>query len=167
MAKASEKPGQTARIERPSDCEVVVTRHFDAAPDLVFEAWARPELFSKWWIPQSYSMTLVSCDMDVRTGGKYRLEIGHPASDQPMAFFGTYLQVEAGKRIAWTNEETPDGAITTVTFTKVDGGTKVVISNLFPSAEALEQELGSGAAEGVCASLDQLQALLLTSGGQN
>ncbi len=51
-------------VERKSDREVVVTRTFDAPARLVFEAWAKPELFKQWWVPRSMGMTLRSCELD-------------------------------------------------------------------------------------------------------
>lgn len=147
-------------VERASDRELLVTRSFAAPARIVFEAWANPELFRQWWAPKSFCMTIVSCEMDVRTGGSYRLEIGHPASDSPMAFFGRYLDVVPGERIVWTNEESGEGPVTTVTFTEEAGRTTVTISNLFPNAQALDEELASGACEGTKESLSQLDMLL-------
>ena len=63
-------------VERKSDREVVVTRTFDAPACLLFEACTKPELFKQWWVPRSMGMTLRSCELDVRTGGKYRLVFG-------------------------------------------------------------------------------------------
>lgn len=148
------------RVERRSDRELVVTRRFDAPAHLVFKAWAEPGLFSQWWIPRTYGMTLISCEMDVRKGGRYRLEIGHPAHDQPMAFFGTYLEVEKDRRIVWTNEESPDGAITSVVFTEAGGTTEVALSNLYPTPEAMEQELAYGGCDGTTESFNQLEEFL-------
>jgi len=158
--KQSEPVMKPTTVQRKSDREIVVTRTFDAPARLVFEAWSRPELFKQWWVPKSMGMTLLSCEMDVRTGGSYRLEIGHPASDSPMAFFGRYLDVVPGERIVWTNEESGEGPVTTVTFTESDGRTTVTISNLFPNAQALEDELASGACDGTRESLLQLETLL-------
>lgn len=147
-------------VERASDRELLVTRSFNAPARIVFEAWANPDLFRQWWAPKSFCMTIVSCEMDVRTGGSYRLEIGHPASDSPMAFFGRYLDVVPGERIVWTNEESGEGPVTTVTFAESDGRTTVTISNQFPNVQALEDELASGACEGTKESLAQLETLL-------
>lgn len=147
-------------VERASDRELLVTRSFNAPARIVFEAWANPDLFRQWWAPKSFCMTIVSCEMDVRTGGSYRLEIGHPASDSPMAFFGRYLDVVPGERIVWTNEESGEGPVTTVTFAESDGRTTVTISNLFPNVQALQDELASGACEGTKESLAQLETLL-------
>src|SRR5689334_3828781 len=102
-------------VERKSDRELVVTRTFDAPLQIVFEAWSKPDLFKQWWVPKSAGMSLLSCDMDIRTGGTYRLVFSHPAFDQPMTFFGTYKEVTPQKRLVWTNEESADGALTTVT----------------------------------------------------
>ena len=149
-------------VERQSDVEVVVTRWFDVPAHILFDAWSRPELFSQWWIPASFGMTLMSCEMDVRVGGGYRLEIGHPASDQPMAFFGTYIEVVPNQRIAWTNEESDEGAVTTVTFEERDGTTTVVVHNLYPTKDALDREIDSGATGGMSETLDQLGELVVT-----
>ena len=150
-------------VERQSDVEVVVTRWFDVPAHILFDAWSRPELFSQWWIPASFGMTLMSCEMDVRVGGGYRLEIGHPASDQPMAFFGTYIEVVANQRIAWTNEESEQGAMTTVTFDEQDGRTKLVVRDLYPSKEVLDSEIASGATSGMSESLGQLDRFIAAS----
>src|SRR5262245_43666844 len=91
-------------VERKSDRELVVTRIFDAPAHLVFEAWTKPELFKQWWAPKSMGMFLRSCEMDVRTGGKYRLAFGHDASN-PDEFFGRYVEVITNSRLVWTNDE--------------------------------------------------------------
>ena len=101
---SSDTQNRTA-VQRKSDFELVVTRTFNAPAHIVFEAWRNAELFKSWWIPKSAEMTLLSCDMDVRTGGTYRLVFRHPGLDQPMAFFGTYREVTPNQRLVWTNEE--------------------------------------------------------------
>jgi uncharacterized protein YndB with AHSA1/START domain len=103
--------------ERKSERELVVTRIVNGPPHIVFEAWTNPELFRRWWAPTSFGITIIACELDVRTGGTYRLEMGHPCSEQPMAFFGKYLEVVPPFRIVWTNDEGGEGgAVTTVTF---------------------------------------------------
>ncbi len=144
-------------VQRKSDREVVVTRTFDAPARLVFEAWSTPELFVKWWLPKSMGMTLRSCEMDVRTGGTYRLVF-----DNGMAFFGRYLEVTPPSRIVWTNDEGGDhGSVTTVTFEDKAGQTLLVMSELFPSKEALDAA-GTGAADATHETFAQLDALLAT-----
>jgi uncharacterized protein YndB with AHSA1/START domain len=146
-------------VQKKSDREVVVTRTFDAPARLVFEAWSKPELFRKWWVPRSMGMTLLSCELDVRTGGKYRLVFAvEPASE--MAFFGTYLEVVPNKRIVLTNEESGDaGSVTTVTFEEREGKTLLVMSELYPTKEALDAA-GTGAQEVLKETFGQLDELL-------
>ena len=158
MAAKKESESRRTTVQKKSEREVVVTRTFDAPARLVFEAWSRPELFKKWWVPRSMGMTLLSCEQDVRTGGKYRLVFdAHP---EPMAFFGKYLEVVPNKRIVCTNEESGDaGSITTVTFEERDGKTLVVVSELYPTKEALDAA-GTGAQEAMHETFGQLDELL-------
>jgi uncharacterized protein YndB with AHSA1/START domain len=146
-------------VERKSDFELVVTRTFNAPVHIVFEAWSKPELFKRWWVPKSAGLSLLSCDMDIRTGGAYRLVFRHPAFDQPMAFFGTYREVTPNKRIVWTNEESDQGAVTTVTFEENDGKTLVTLHERYPTTEALDEAL-AGSAEGLPEQFAQLDELL-------
>lgn len=146
-------------VERKSDRELVVTRTFDAPARIVFEAWSKAELFKRWWVPQSAGLSLLSCDMDVRTGGTYRLVFRHPMSDQPMAFFGTYREVTPNERIVWTNEESDEGAVTTVTFEERAGTTLVTLHEIYPTQAALDEAL-AGSAEGLPEQFAQLDELL-------
>ena len=130
------------RTERKSERELLTTRSFNAPARIVFEAWTKPELMQRWWVPKSMGMTLLSCEMDVRVGGKYRLQFKHPAAPEPVAFFGTYREVVPNARLVWTNEESPDGSITTVTFEEKGGKTTLRMHELFPSKEALEANAG-------------------------
>lgn len=146
-------------VERKSDREVVVTRTFDAPARLVFEAWTTPKLFTQWWVPRSMGMTLRSCELDVRTGGKYRLVFGDDPAN-PMAFFGKYLDVVPNQRIVWTNEESgADGSVTTVTFEEKNGKTRLELRELYPTKEALDAA-GSGAQEVMHETFGQLDELL-------
>ena len=146
-------------VERLSDLELVVKRRFDAPVHTVFEAWSKPEIFQRWWIPKSAPLTLLSCDMDVRTGGSYRLVFSHPAAEQPFAFFGSYREVVPNERIVWTNEESDQGAVTTVTFEAQGDKTLVTFHERYPSTEALEEAM-AGSAEGLPEQFAQLDALL-------
>ena len=148
-------------MERKSGRELVVTRTFNAPAHLVFEAWTKPELFRRWWVPKSMGMSLLSCEMDVRVGGKYRLEFAH--GDSQLAFFGTYKEVAPHSRLVWTNEESDEGSVTTVTFAEHGGKTFLVMHELYPSKEALDAA-GTGAADAMAESFDQLDELLVTLG---
>ena len=149
-------------VERKSDLELVVTRTFNAPVRIVFEAWSNPELFKRWWVPKSAGMTLLSCDMDIRTGGAYRLVFRHPNFEQPMAFFGTYREVTPLKRLVWTNDESDQGAVTTVTFEEKDGKTLLTLHEIYPTAAALDEAL-AGSADGLPEQFAQLDELLAGS----
>jgi uncharacterized protein YndB with AHSA1/START domain len=144
-------------VERKSDRELVVTRTFNGPARLVFDAWTKPELFRKWWVPKSMGMTLRSLEMDARTGGSYRLNFG-----DGMDFFGKYLEVTPHSRIVWTNEEGGEnGSVTTVTFEENGGKTLLVMSEVYPSKEALDAA-GTGAADAMHETFAQLDELLAT-----
>jgi uncharacterized protein YndB with AHSA1/START domain len=148
--------------ERTSDRELVVTRTFNAPARIVFEAWATPELFKRWWVPRSMGMSLMECEMDVRAGGTYRLVFGVDGA-QVMEVFGRYIEVTPHSRLVWTNDEGDEGgAVTTLTFEEKDGQTLLVKHDLYPSKAALDDELASGATEGLPEQLEQLDELLGT-----
>jgi uncharacterized protein YndB with AHSA1/START domain len=148
-------------VERKSQRELVVTRTFNGPARLVFEAWTKPELFRQWWVPKSMGMSLLSCEMDVRVGGKYRLEFAH--GDSQSAFFGTYKEVTPHSRLVWTNEESDEGSVTTVTFEGKGGKTFLVVYELYPSKEALDAA-GTGAADVMVETFAQLDELLVSLG---
>jgi uncharacterized protein YndB with AHSA1/START domain len=155
-------PLENTTVERTSERETVVTRTFNGPARIVFEAWTKPELFKRWWVPKSMGMSLLSCDMDVRVGGKYRLEFAH--GDSQAAFFGTYKEVTPHSRLVWTNEEGGEGGpVTTVTFEEKGGKTLLVMHELYPSKEALDAA-GGGAADAMVETFAQLDELLVTLG---
>lgn len=151
-------------VGRTSDRELVASRTVEAPARIVFEAWTRPELVMRWWAPKSFGISFLSCEIDARTGGSYRFVFGHPASDQPMAFFGRYIEVTPPSRLVWTNEEEDDGAVTTVTFEEKDGRTRVVVHDLYPSKEALDAAMASGSTGAWPEQFEALDALLTTLG---
>jgi len=141
-------------VERPSDREVIITRLVNAPPHIVWEAWTRAELFRQWWIPKAAALNLLSCEMDVRVGGGYRLVFKF--QDSEMAFFGTYREVVPNQRLVWTNDEAGEaGQVSTVTFEERSGKTLVVMHELYPSKEALEA--ASGSYDAMAETFDQLE----------
>jgi uncharacterized protein YndB with AHSA1/START domain len=158
MGKTSDS--RTA-VELKSERELVVTRTFNAPARLVYEAWTKPELFMRWWAPKSTGVPLLSCEMDVRTGGGYRVAFGADASTA-MAFFGKYLEVIPNARLVWTNEESDDAAVTTVTFEEKGDKTLLVLRELYPSKEALAAN--RGAEDAMPEQFEQLDDLLAALG---
>lgn len=151
-------------VERKSEREIVVTRSFNGPSHIVFEAWTKPELLKRWWVPPSFGMSFVSCETDVRTGGSYRFVFSHPDFEQHMAFFGRYLEVTPHSRIVWTNEESEDGPVSTVTFEDSDGKTLLVLTERYPSRQALDDAIASGssATSGAPEQFELLDELLVT-----
>lgn len=159
-APRSDATGRTT-MDRTGDRELVVTRTFNAPRALVFKAWSDPELFKRWWVPKSAPITMLSCEMDVRTGGGYTLVFSHPDAPEPMSFFGRYLEVVPPSRIVWTNEEASEaGQVTTVTFEERGGKTLVVMHDLYPSKQALDEALASGSTNWNDETFDQLDEVL-------
>jgi uncharacterized protein YndB with AHSA1/START domain len=155
-------------VQRKSECELVITRTFNGPARIVFEAWTTPELLKRWWAPKSSGMSLLSCEADVRVGGSYRFEFGHGAS-KSMAFFGRYLEVIPYSRLVWTNEESDEGAVTTVTFEEKAGKTLLVLHELYPSKQALDAAIAGmeGGMSETFAQLDELLVTLGASGGRS
>ena len=154
-------------VERKSERELVVTRTFNGPARIVFEAWTKPELLKRWWAPKSTGVCLLSCEADVRVGGRYRFEFGHEAS-KAIAFFRRYIEVTPHSRLVWTNDERDDGAITTVTLEENGGKTLLVMHELYPSKEALDGAIAGmeGGMPETFAQLDDLLASLGASVGQ-
>lgn len=157
MGAASDSRTEIERLER----EIVVTRIFDAPPRIVYEAWTKADLFIRWWAPKSLGMPMLACEMDVRVGGGYSVTFGKDASSA-MTFFGKYLEVVPNARLVWTNDESPDAAVTTVTFEQKGEKTLLVLRELYPSKEALDE--GAGSEQGLPEQFAQLDELLLALG---
>jgi uncharacterized protein YndB with AHSA1/START domain len=164
-------------VERQSERELVVSRTFNGPARIVFEAWTKPELLKRWWVPKSLGMTFIACEVDARTGGTYRFVFGHPSSEQPVEFFGKYLEVTPHSRLVWTNEEGGEsGATTTVTFEERGADTLVVMRDLYSSKEALDEAIASGSTmvsvppsgrgSTPCETFEQLDELLVTLEGR-
>lgn len=163
MSESEDGPapaGHRTHVERTSDRELVVTRTFDAPARIVFEAWTTPALFMRWWAPKSMGVPLVSCEMDVRAGGTYRIVFGQ-AGESVWTFSGRYLEVVPNARLVWTNEEGGNGPVTTVTFEETDGRTRLVFRELYPSREALDEAL-AGMEGSMPEQFGQLDELLST-----
>jgi uncharacterized protein YndB with AHSA1/START domain len=151
--------------ERKSERELVVARTVNAPAHIVFEAWIKPDLLRRWWAPKSFGISFISCEADVRAGGTYRFVFGHPASEQPMEFFGRYIEVTPHSRLVWTNDEGGEGgSVTTVTFAERGAETLVVMHDLYPSKESLDGAIASGSTNGFSEAFEQLDELLVTPG---
>jgi uncharacterized protein YndB with AHSA1/START domain len=169
-AKEKSEPGAMnyTSMERTSDRELLITRTFNGPPRIVFDAWTRPELVGRWWAPKSLGVSMVSCDADVRVGGRYRYVL-QPAKGDVFAFSGRYTEVTPHSRLVYTSNFEPKGveavddagaAIVTVTFDEQYGKTHLVARELYPSKEVLDAVLASGMEHGMRETMDQLDELV-------
>jgi uncharacterized protein YndB with AHSA1/START domain len=161
-ARRASEPAPTKNrttVERKSDREVVVTRTINGPARIIFDAFTKPELLKRWWTPKSFGVFFLSCEADVRVGGRYRFVFGLEGSP-PMAFTGKYVEVTPPTRLVWTSDESEAGeSVTTVTFEEKGGKTLVVMSEIHPSKEACDANLASGWDQGMRETLDQLDEL--------
>jgi uncharacterized protein YndB with AHSA1/START domain len=149
----------SAKVERVSDRELVVTQTFNCTAQNIYRAWTESNIFKLWWNPEGSGMALLSCELDVRTGGGYKLTFKHPAAPESFSFYGKYIDVEENKRMVWTNEESEDGAVTTLTFEEVDGKTHLSYREVYATKEGFKANAG-GTESGLPAQLAQLAQLL-------
>ncbi len=162
MSETITNQSNPTTVNRTSDRELVVTRTFNGPARIVFAAWTKPDLMQRWWVPKSCGASFVSCEMDARTGGKYKFVFRHPSSDEPMAFFGRYVEVIPPSRLVWTNEEGGEaGPVTTVTFEERGGETLVTMHDLYPSTQALDDAIASGSTSSNAEMFQQLDQLLV------
>lgn len=76
-----------------------IQRIFSAPRDEVFKAWTNPELLKKWWGPKGF--TTPTAEIDLRVGGKYRLEMLAP--DGSRSFLsGVYKEVTPPARLVYS-----------------------------------------------------------------
>lgn len=153
---------QPTLVERKSDVELVVTRLFRASPARLFTAWTEPEYLLKWWAPKSRGVTLFECTADVRVGGRYRYLFGQ-ARHEAMAFSGEYREVVPAKRLVYTECFEPmahaGSAVVTAQFVEEGEHTRLLLSEVFPSKEALDATIASGMEGGMRETIEQLAAL--------
>ena len=162
-AESTATPDRTT-VERTSDRDLVVSRTIDGPRDVVFEAWTDAELFQQWWVPKSSGVKLLSCEVDARVGGGYRLTFENGTAE-PMSFFGRYLEVIPPARLVWTNDEGDGGTVvTTATFEEDRGRTRLVVHDRYPSKEALDEAIASGSTSWNSDTFDQLDELLASLG---
>ncbi len=148
-----------ANVTLPSETQILITRHFDAAPALVYRAYVTPELVSQWWVGRRGVMT--QCAIDLRVGGKWRYAM-EAAGGFEVAFHGVYAEIVENEKIVTTDVfEGMPGAEgwSTVTFDTDNGGTLLSILVDHPSQEYRDAHIASGMEEGMQESLDALEHL--------
>jgi uncharacterized protein YndB with AHSA1/START domain len=160
MAVSRVANSDTFRVSTPSDCEIALTRLFDAPRHLVFDAMTRPEHVRRWWgiLDERYSVPV--CEIDLRPGGAWRFVGRGPDGD--IGFYGEFREIVRPDRIVYTEffDPFPDaGSVVTTTFTEEGGKTRLTVVALYPSKDVRDTVLATGMERGAATSYDRLEAL--------
>jgi uncharacterized protein YndB with AHSA1/START domain len=154
----------TARVTLPADEQILITREFDAPKHLVYRAWTTPELVRRWWSGERGEVT--SAEIDLRVGGMWRyVMVAHGGFE--VAFHGEYREIVPDERIVNTEvyEGMPDGeALTTTTFTEVDGRTTLTMLVQHTSREDRDAHINSGMEGGMQEAMDRLERVAISLG---
>ena len=149
-------------VTTPSDREIAMSRVFHAPRNLVFDAYTKPELVTRW-LGMVEGWTFDACEIDLRVGGKYRYVWNGP-DGASFCIRGAFLEIVPNERLVATeafDEPFNQGeAIDTVTFVERSGKTTLTVSVLAPSREVRDGMLKSGMADGFTLSLDHMEVLL-------
>jgi uncharacterized protein YndB with AHSA1/START domain len=148
-------------VESIADREVVIEREFDVPARFLFEAWSKAAHLRKWFGPVGWPVTL--CEMEFRTGGRFRIAMTGPSGEQNTPFGGTYLEIVPNRRIVYDNAFEEPGAekmVVTVTFDEKAGRTRLTMRTLFASVAMRNEHVGGGFVDGVGSGLDQLAELV-------
>ena len=149
------------KVTLPSDCEIVMTRTFDAPAALVVEAWTTPEHVRQWWGLRAEDM--VVCEIDLRVGGTWRF-VTRDGDGNEIAFRGEYREIVAPTRLVNTEifEMFPDnGSLITSLFEERDGRTTLTSTCVYESKEVRDM-VATSMEHGVDVSMDRLEELLAT-----
>jgi uncharacterized protein YndB with AHSA1/START domain len=150
-------------MELQGDRIVVITRRFNGPARIVFDAWTKPEFVKRWWAPASHCVAVVSCEADVRVGGRYRYALKQSEGEE-FAFSGEYREVTPHSRLVYTQLFEPmaeaGAVVVTITLKEERGKTLLVAHEAYPSAEARDAALASGMEHGMRETMDQLDELV-------
>jgi uncharacterized protein YndB with AHSA1/START domain len=158
----------TATVTLPTDEQILVTREFDAPKHLVYRAWTTPELVKQWWSGHRGEVTVA--EIDLRVGGRWRYVMVTPEGVE-VAFHGSYREIVPNERIVTTQvfEGAPEGepALNVVTFTEVDGRTRLALLVEVGSKEVRDMIIATGMEVGMQEQMDLLErvAASLREGG--
>jgi uncharacterized protein YndB with AHSA1/START domain len=151
-------------IAEPGKTSFTTRRIVDAPRALVFDAFTKCEHLKNWMGPKS--LTMVSCQTDLRAGGRYRFVFRTPDGSE-VGFSGEFKEVARPERVVRTFvfEPIPDAAaLETLELTEADGKTTITTTTLHKTVEHRDGHVNSGMEAGMTegyARLDELLAGLL------
>lgn len=150
-------------IKPIAECEVSLTRIFDAPRDLVFKTWTEPKHMARWWGPRGFTNPV--CELDVRVGGAILIHMRAPDGTlYPMT--GTFLQIVVPEKLVFKAvAEAGDGiplleGLVTATFEEHGGKTRLTVHEKATSLAPRGARMLSGMHEGWAQSLERLDGLV-------
>lgn len=151
----------TFAVSTPSECEIQMTRLFNAPRDLVFAAMTQPEHVRQWWgrLGEGYSVPV--CEIDFRVGGKWRFVNRHPQGEAE--FYGEYREIAPPGRVVFTEIFAPfpdSPSVVTAELADEDGRTRLTATVRYPSQMVRDMVMSTGMAGGAGTSYDRLEDLL-------
>jgi uncharacterized protein YndB with AHSA1/START domain len=126
-------------VQKPDDATLILKRMLNAPPDLAFQAWTSAEHIQQWMRPEP-GMVVPLANMDLRVGGKFRIQMKMPDGEFFTAV-GVFKEVKAPERLVYTWDWEKDGSgaefgevegktsLITVEFLKRDKGTELVLTH--------------------------------------
>ena len=151
----------SAEVTLPSDCEIHITRVFDAPAELVFDVWTSPDAVARWWSDET--APVVACEIDLRVGGIWRYVIRTPDGAE-LAWSGVYREIARPHRLVTTEvfEPFPEAlAVNTMTLEEREGATTMRVTVLHGTKEARDGHVDAGMEAGMQLALNRVDDLLV------
>ena len=152
-----------AEVGTPSDSAVAVSRDFAAPRALVYRAFTRPELVSRWLLgPPGWTMPV--CEIDLKVGGKYRYRWRNKENGTEFGFVGKFSAIEPEQALhtieGFEDGPTPAEAKITTSFSDNGDGTRVTYLMDFGSKDARDAAVATGMTDGMELSFKLLDGVL-------
>jgi uncharacterized protein YndB with AHSA1/START domain len=163
MAVSRVANSDTFKVSTPSDCEIHMTRLFDAPRQLVFDAMTQPQHVRRWWGCLSAGHSVTTCEIDLRVGGAWKFVHRGPDREYP-AFYGVYKEIDAPGRLVYTEifEPYPDGeSLVIQILTDENGKTRLDLTARYESLEVRDMVIKTGMEKGAAISYDRLEDLVI------
>jgi uncharacterized protein YndB with AHSA1/START domain len=154
----------TLHVTLKNDCEVVLTRVFNAPRAMVFEAMTKPELLKRWMGPRGWS--LIVGEIDLRVGGRWRSVLRSPEGKE-MGMSGVYREIDPPIRIVSTEayDDYPSETVNTLLLREEGGKTIFTCTILYPSKDVRDAVIASGMEHGAAECYDRLAEVLEVMAG--
>lgn len=151
------------RLTLEGEREILIERDFMAPAEIVFRAWTDPDLVKLWWAPRDLGVSIVTCEAEIRVGGRYRYVLEN-AGGELIGFTGHYREITPPSRLVYTQYvegmEKAGEALVEVNFRSSGARTLVSSRETYPSAEVRHMAVTSGMEQGLRLTWEQLSALL-------